>query len=305
MLYTVTIKIAAPGTELKGGETSMTGHMWYSISDGKNPAESYGFSPIKSGYPWGKGQVTHDDDHYNATYYQRTMEVSKAQYDKLKEFGDSAVAHHPKNNFQLDYKDVRNNCVDFTWAALNDAGLHMRSRNRGSAIDNNYEGSLKPTHNMEDVKRILAPFPKSPLNQEREIPMSENRTRLQRLFSEDIPKNEKTPEYAGVEPKFVPKEKTQHADALPEGKDKYALMAKAYLETSPEDGVAAYPDLVHIHAKKVAVSTQLADMPEEGRAKILDRFDTIALKDISEGNITSMQTNSTINAHASNESALG
>lgn len=92
-----------------------------------------------------------------------------------------------------------------------------------------------------------------------------------------------------IDPKYAPKEKTQIVDAAPEDYDKYALMAKAYMEKSPEDAVAAYPDLVHIHAKKAAISTQLGDMPEISKTQILGAFDTTAVKDISEGKITPMQ----------------
>ncbi len=203
MPYTVTIKIAGPGTALTDGGTSLPGHMWYSISDGKNPSDSYGFAPIKHGQMQGKGQVTADDNQYLATNYSRTMEITKAQYDKLKEFGDTAKAGNEKFT-SLYYKDARHNCVDFTWGALNHAGLntnHALPHALGmSAPNKNHEGSLKPMNNVDDVKRISAPFPKSLLNVERETPLAEDRTILQRLLSEEQKKGgEKPPALANTD----------------------------------------------------------------------------------------------------------
>lgn len=43
-MYTITVKIAANGTIYHDTDTSVTGHMWYSISNGAS-TESYGFAP--------------------------------------------------------------------------------------------------------------------------------------------------------------------------------------------------------------------------------------------------------------------
>ncbi len=52
----------------------------------------------------------------------RTIEITEAQYNKLKAFGDDTVAH----GFSMHYADVRHNCVDFTWDALNHAGIQRK-----------------------------------------------------------------------------------------------------------------------------------------------------------------------------------
>ncbi len=196
MPYTVTINIAGPGTALKDGGTSLPGHIWYSISDGKNSNDSYGFSPIKHGDINGPGQVTADDKQYVATNYSRTMKISEEQFYKLKDFGDTAKTGSEKYT-SLDYKDVRHNCVDFAWGALNHAGLHtnyaiphalgLQSQNK------NHEGSLKPINNVDDIKRITAPFPNSFLNKETELPLATDRTILQRLLSEELKENRQKP----------------------------------------------------------------------------------------------------------------
>jgi hypothetical protein len=210
MPYTLTIKIAAPGNAYvdKDGKqhASLPGHMWFSISAngkiGDAEDKSYGFAPIKSGAVSGKGRVTDDDRVYKGSYYERTLEITEAQYKKLLEFGEAAKTGDEKH-FNLYYKDVRNNCVDFTWKALNHAGLHTLHKiphALGLDIrDKDYEGALKPSRNVDDIRRIEAPFPKSKLNSEKLEPMSENRDWLQRLLSEEQPKNKRPEAFAKQE----------------------------------------------------------------------------------------------------------
>ncbi len=208
MPYTVTIKIAEPGTPLKDGTPSTPGHMWYSISDG-NHRNSYGFAPIEHGAIKGKGQVTADDGEYRSTYYQRTLEISKEQYEKLKEFGDTAKAGKEKYT-SLYYLDVRHNCVDFTWGALNHAGIHthrMLPHAVGIDVtDKSYEGSLKPTRNMDDVQRIKAPLPKSELNKEDFTPMQAGEKKwYHRLLSEEQKGSAQLPDLAQNQVEVKPK----------------------------------------------------------------------------------------------------
>ncbi|GAE60182.1 hypothetical protein XPN_2088 [Xanthomonas arboricola pv. pruni MAFF 301427] len=81
--YAVTVYVAAAGTPLMAGGTSFGGHMYYSIDDGTT-VKSYGFSPIKHGEASGPGKVSFNDvDTYQKPYYSRTMEIDKAQYEKL------------------------------------------------------------------------------------------------------------------------------------------------------------------------------------------------------------------------------
>ncbi len=187
--YTVTVYAAAPGTPLmdetgkqlvdKQGkpETSVPGHMFYVTSDGTNRI-SNGFAPVTQGNVDGPGKIYHTEEReYSNPLYSRTMEISKDQYDKLNEFGQDPK----KFGFDMSYKDVRNNCVDFTWAALNHAnikqqnhadigppGISIRVPLPGHAED---KTSLRPAENVSDIKSIKDPVPGSPLNKEHTNPM--------------------------------------------------------------------------------------------------------------------------------------
>ncbi|MCM5638781.1 XVIPCD domain-containing protein, partial [Xanthomonas hortorum] len=179
--------------------TSGPGHMFFVTSDGKQ-STSYGFAPVTHGQTNGPGEIYNSDaDEYHKPAYSRTMEISKEQYDKLQQFGREPE----KLGFDKEYKDVRNNCVDFTWAALNHAGLH-----RNKSIDVNgllgpgagqllpdvriplpVEGSGKdayrPLRNIHGVESIEAPFPHSPLNKEIRNPLPAQRSLQQHILSEE------------------------------------------------------------------------------------------------------------------------
>jgi hypothetical protein len=176
--YTVTVYVAAPGTPLdKPGETSAAGHVYYAVDDGAE-VRSYGFAPSKHGAMSGPGEVTHEDvKNYKDPYYSRTMEVSKAQYDQLREFGEDPAKYH----FDKQYSGSRNSCIDFTWGALNHAGLHRK--NFAGMEQKAFEGDIRPLENVDDIKSIRAPFPESPLNSEHQNKMPA-RTPLQRLITE-------------------------------------------------------------------------------------------------------------------------
>ncbi|MFA4771345.1 hypothetical protein P2A04_00785 [Xanthomonas perforans] len=208
--YTVTVVIAAPGTPLytKGkqqlvdGEpaTSGPGHMFFVLDDGKSKPASYGFAPITHGQMNGPGKIYDTDaSEYHRPAYSRTIEISKEQYEKLHKFGEEPE----KFGFDTQYRDVRNNCVDFTWAALNHAGLH-----RNKSIDVNgllipgagqllpdvriplpLEGpgkdAYRPLRNIHGVESIEAPFPDSPLNREIRNPLPSQRSLQQHILSEE------------------------------------------------------------------------------------------------------------------------
>jgi hypothetical protein len=176
--YTVSVFIAAPGTPLKDGGTSAAGHVYYEISNGRTKA-SYGFAPIDHGVATGAGMVYDSDaGQYQQPFYTRTMEVSSEQYEKLKEFGDTPDAH----GFSTAYHGATNSCIDFTWGALNHAGLHRT--NMLFQKDKDFEGALKPLSNEEPIRSIRAPFPGSDLNREvhNRMPM---RSLMQRIISEE------------------------------------------------------------------------------------------------------------------------
>lgn len=174
--YTATIYVAAPGTPLASGGTSAAGHVYYSIHDG-HESESYGFAPAVHGQSSGPGAVSKgDQENYRNPYYSRTIEITQTQYDKLREFGQAPDKH----GFDKKYHGATNSCIDFTWGALNHAGLH---RDRLFGKDKGYEGALKPLDNVRDIKNIDAPFPKSELNKEQQNKMPD-RTLLQWFISD-------------------------------------------------------------------------------------------------------------------------
>lgn len=176
--YTVTIFVAAPGTPLLAGGTSSAGHVYYKVAHGKDEL-SFGFAPIDHGVMTGPGMVyPNDAEQYIDPYYARTMEISKQQYDKLMEFGAKPGEH----GFNTEYHGVENSCIDYTWGALNHAGLHRT--NLLFMQDKSFEGGLKPLSNVEYIRSIRAPFPGSELNIEHYNKMPD-RTLKQRLISDE------------------------------------------------------------------------------------------------------------------------
>ncbi|HEL5401818.1 TPA: hypothetical protein UOJ25_001933 [Stenotrophomonas maltophilia] len=207
--YTVEIVIAAPGTPLVDErgvqkvvdgvpQTSGPGHMFYVLHGPDKTTRSFGFAPSEHGSMNGPGEVMKTDAaEYQNPRYSRTLEISEQQYKKLEAFG----AHPEKYGFDLQYKDVRHNCVDFTWEALNHAGIE-----RKRSVDVNALGGpaaqllpdvripldmkgggkdgYRPLRNIHGVDSIDPPFPDSELNRTKTNPMPE-RTWKQRLLSEN------------------------------------------------------------------------------------------------------------------------
>jgi len=175
--YTVTVYVAAPGTPLRGGGTSAAGHMYLVVEHGKE-RHSYGFAPIEHGATSGPCAITNEDfDQYQKPYYARTLEVSRGQYDKIVDYGTNAAKH----GFDMQYGGLSNSCIDFTWGALNHAGIHRQTK---SGQDQSFEGAIKPLNNMRDIKSIPEQIPGSKLNTEHENAMPK-RSLLQRLISEN------------------------------------------------------------------------------------------------------------------------
>ena len=209
--YTVTIYVAAPGTPLvkeePPGTTSGPGHMFYTTSNGHGESQSYGFAPRLHGSMDGVGYISRNDvENYKDPVYARTMEISKSQYEKLNEFG----AHPERFGFDTYYKDARHNCVDFTWAGLNHAGIERQNHADISLtgvpfgpsvrlpLPGHGEGksAYRPAENVDDVKSIKDPVPGSHLNSSHSNPMPAHRSVLQHLLSEQRLDDPKHPDYA-------------------------------------------------------------------------------------------------------------
>jgi hypothetical protein len=208
--YTVEIVIAAPGTALMDPQTrqqqvdvegtpqtSGPGHMFYVLHATDTSPKSFGFAPAMHGSVNGPGAIKDDDALvYKEPRYTRTLEITADQYRKLETFGESPE----RLGFSKQYQDVRNNCVDFTWAALNHAGIE-----RKNSIDLNQLGgglgqllpdvrisleskgegkdSYRPLRNIHSVDSIEPPIPDSELNKTHYNKMPE-RDPLQRVLSE-------------------------------------------------------------------------------------------------------------------------
>jgi len=200
--YTVTVKLAYPGTplfddntgQIPTGETSQAGHMWYSISDGQT-STSYGFRPLEAGAIQGPGEgVDTDDKVYQNPGYTRALEITAEPYERLREYGEDAVRGDSWRYFNGRYHGVANSCIDFTWGALRHAGLQQSRtavdyfqgelREEVHGVPNAYDGSLKVMPNRDALRKLVPPVPGSDLNQERENPPPE-RTFRQRLFTEN------------------------------------------------------------------------------------------------------------------------
>ena len=201
--YTVTVYVAAPGTKLnreEPGATSGPGHMFYVISNGHDEPWSYGFAPVTQGRMDGPGIIKKDDvDNYQSPLYSRTMEISKQQYEKLNEFAQDPE----KFGFSTYYKDARHNCVDFTWGALNHAGIERKNHldlpvtalgSLGPDIriplpgHGDGKSAYRPARNVDDVKSISDPVPGSTLNREHHNPLPAHRNPLQHLLSDNEPR---------------------------------------------------------------------------------------------------------------------
>ena len=171
--YTVTIYAAAPGTPLINPEqpdapreASLTGHMYLRVDNGEEK-ESMGWQPDKRVGDVYMGKVSpFDAESYVQPYYARTIEITQEQYEKIREFGEAPASF----GFDPKYDAFSNGCTDFTWGALNHAGLHMQV---GPIPIERHEGAMKPLNNIPAIESIKAPFPDSDLNKVERNPMPE------------------------------------------------------------------------------------------------------------------------------------
>lgn len=155
--YTLTLYIAAPGTPKTKGVPSISGHVYYSISDGEK-SQGWGFAP--TGFPYVSAPGIVEDDEFNIyqnPYYKRTMEITKEQYEALKAFGKNPEQY----GFNKDwYAAFSNSCVDFTYSALRHAKIYDK-KIFGLIND---EGAVKVLDNRKAFDSIPNQIIDSPLN---------------------------------------------------------------------------------------------------------------------------------------------
>ncbi|MEN5290943.1 XVIPCD domain-containing protein [Stenotrophomonas lactitubi] len=156
--YSVTIHLAAPGTPRYGRdgegnrlllEPSFAGHMFLSLHRSGEPLpESVGFTLAGTKESPNRGKVDDlDVSVYDKPRFERTIEISKEQYDRILEFS----ADPKKHGFDMNYDFFSNACTDFAWGALNHAG--MRPVGLAGEIKN-YEGASRVLDNVLPVNAI-------------------------------------------------------------------------------------------------------------------------------------------------------
>lgn len=183
--YTVTIHVAAPGTPRRGMrgnewidlDNSDVGHMYLTLDQPgmKGAPLSFGFTRTMELDGSSHGMVDLNDVRvYQDPRYQRTIEISKEQYEKIKAFANDPQKYgFDKDNYNL----ASNSCVDFAWGALNHAGIH------GNTIFGEfktYEGTLKVLDNIGPVQSIRPQVKGSELDREEWKPMPVQTNAIQR-----------------------------------------------------------------------------------------------------------------------------
>ena len=117
MAKTVTIYTAAPGAQYVGGSPSRLGHMWYGLNRAGSQPKSFGFGADPNGGPTGRLRLNDTNEYLEND--SRTIEISDEQYDAMKNFGGNPEAH----GFDMRFDKLSNSCVDYTWKAVEKAGL--------------------------------------------------------------------------------------------------------------------------------------------------------------------------------------
>ncbi|MFM0047514.1 beta strand repeat-containing protein [Paraburkholderia sediminicola] len=144
---TLTVNIAAMGTILNTGKPSISGHMWYVVTDDSGVQHQYGFAPISEFSSNGPGKVYSDDNStYGTPAFTRSVTISDSQAQALEDFG----ANTP--GFSSNYNVLTNNCVTFTWAALATIGI-----SNPLVIDPTGAATL-PIFDQDDVRIALSAF---------------------------------------------------------------------------------------------------------------------------------------------------
>ena len=217
--YTLTIYVAAPGTPtLKDGkkDTSTVGHVYYSISDG-NSKMGWGVAPTISSPIW-KGKVVDNEFNiYQNPVLERTMEITKKQYDALKDFG----LHPDKHGFNSSvYNAFSNSCVDFLYTALKEGNIYHKQV-YGNDITGlvDHEGAIRVPRNIEELTNIPNPIPHSSLNKTIKRPLPEQNWSQKNILSKtgdilpSIKNIEDIPQYAQAAGGFSPDLQPLHEKA--------------------------------------------------------------------------------------------
>jgi hypothetical protein len=115
----------------------MARYMWYLLSDGSS-SQCYGFGAVDS-TPIDDGRVFGNDDIvYQFTIYTATIVIEKWQYDQLIVFGGNPNYYgFSTANYYANF----HSCVDFTWKALELAGINPSG----------FEGDILPDNNGDNV----------------------------------------------------------------------------------------------------------------------------------------------------------
>ncbi|TDR26994.1 hypothetical protein [Hydromonas duriensis] len=124
---------------------SVTGHMFYTLTEPNGSVYSFGFAPIKGGQAFGPGKVfTRDEWHYADRRYIRDIQVSAAEYKTLLDFGMYPESY----GFNMNYNGASNMCITFTWRALEVAGLNPLG----------FVGDHVPINNRDDANLVGNPL---------------------------------------------------------------------------------------------------------------------------------------------------
>ncbi|WP_174149233.1 calcium-binding protein [Leisingera sp. ANG59] len=117
--------------------------MWYSVTDSDGNSRSFGYAPINS-TPYGDGAITYNDSStYIDPVYSNTLPITDQQAARLIDFGDN-IQNYPSFNPDK-YNVVLNNCIDFTEAALGEAGISTP------------KFDMWPGNNIDEINEITNP----------------------------------------------------------------------------------------------------------------------------------------------------
>ena len=237
--YTLTIYVAGAGTPLlRDGKpwmedgkqlTSDPGHVFYGISeDGGRTIKAYGFAPPHGSakFDWyspDKPGKVQEDEHkvYSQQVYRKTIAITQAQYDKLKDFGETPK----KYGFNEDiYNWNSRSCIDFVYAALNASNVYSthskdlyRNGQKIGTINTSKKAATKVLGNIPEFEKIpntISRYPEGKntdelmKNVEKLLP---DRNVIQRLLTEN--EREQPYQYAQAEGGFSPDLQPLHEKA--------------------------------------------------------------------------------------------
>lgn len=291
--YVLTVYIAAPNTLLfdgngrpleKNGEIqySLPGHVFYSISnDGDKTRQSYGFEPKPSGMMKPGHKAENDHLKYRNPAYERRIEITKEQYEALKNFGNNPDGHGFST---ARYNAFNHSCIDFVHTALRYAKVHDAKIAHIDRVNSSprlvsTDGYVKVLPNKIFFNEIKEPFPNSELNRkiERELPEAPNWRRAISgwfLSQEDNP--ERTLPSVTQNPQLAAKDMAYQLLAAYTSNDPNALdIAKnhPYAELSIEEtnkrveAVKAEEEQIRIEQAKAA-EAQVAEIEQPSRKMV-------------------------------------